>query len=179
MSTKINRWIPVLIGTILFIAAATLSLPTQAFAAQPASLNDNTCLSCHEDLYYLHDSGKLYCITEQADRCVNCHAGNAVATKEEEAHAGLVLHPQENNGQKCLECHTAKVTQDRLTVFASEGGFKTLIRSDNYIPSAEVITGFPHTPKTNPILENWKWLTGFSALLGLWLILVLFSPLTP
>ncbi len=180
MPVKINRWIPVLAtACVLMVFVAAFGTPSRASAAQPAKLTTNTCLTCHENLYYLYDTGKLYCITEHAERCVNCHEGNAAAIKEEESHIGLVLHPQENNGQKCLACHTNEVTQDRLAIFASEGGFKTSIKADTYVPAVEVVTGFPVTPKANPIIENWKWLTYLSVLLGLWLIVVLFSPLKP
>ena len=34
-------------------------------------------MSCHEDLYFLHDTGKLFCLNEKtAMNCVGCHGGN-------------------------------------------------------------------------------------------------------
>lgn len=55
MYAKTNTWIQVL-GAFLFVMLlVTLSLPAGASAAQAAGLTSNSCLTCHEDWYYLHD----------------------------------------------------------------------------------------------------------------------------
>src|SRR5437763_1657371 len=113
MSTqKVTRWFFAL--TLILIVGMLLILPVQVSAARPAGASENSCLTCHEDLYYLHDSGKLYCLTDHTDRCTNCHEGNSVVMKKEESHLGLIAHPQESNGAKCQECHTAQEVQTRL-----------------------------------------------------------------
>jgi hypothetical protein len=175
MSTqKITRWFFALIF-VLFIGLL-LTLPAQASAAQPAGASDNSCLTCHEDLYYLHDTGCWYCLTPaHKDRCIDCHEGNPTSMKVEESHLGILTHPQENNGAKCLECHEQAVVQAHLVTFeANRGGFNEVIRAETYVPSAEAESGFPEVAK--PMIE-WKWAVGASLLFGLWLLLVLFSPL--
>lgn len=180
MLTKTTRWILILsVPVVLVEMFALLILPVRASAAQAPQPVTNSCLTCHEDLYYLYDSGKLYCLTDHTDRCTNCHEGNAAVMKEEEAHIGLVTHPQENNGEKCLECHSAQVTKERLAIFASEGGFDTVIKAEAYTPSTETATDFPDLQKTNPFFEKLPWLAGASVFFGFWLVLVLFSPLKP
>ncbi len=179
MLTKTNRWIFALTATLFVVLVATLSLPGQVSAKQEADSTPNSCLTCHEDLYYLHDTGKLYCLTDHADRCVNCHEGNADVMKKEEAHVGLIAHPQENNGAKCQECHAPQEAQTRLLKFASQGGFKTVIEAEAYVPAVEAARGFPDSPKTSPLLATWPWLAGALVLFGLWLILVIISPQKP
>jgi hypothetical protein len=75
-----------------------------------------------------------------------------------------------------LECHTAQDAQTRLTTFESKGGFDTVIKAEAYTPSVEAESGFPEVAR--PMIE-WKWAVGASLLFGLWLLLVLFSPLKP
>jgi len=99
--------------------------------------------------------------------------------KKEASHLGLVAHPQENGGEKCLECHTAQETQDRLIKFSSEGGFDTVVRANLYTPSPDAAVGFPVEAEVSPLVEDWPWLVGAFALFGFWLILLLISPLKP
>jgi hypothetical protein len=179
MSTKTNRWIFALSTIFLVLFFMMLGMPAQVSAAQETGSNANSCLTCHEDLYYLHDSGKWYCLAVHTDRCVNCHEGNAAVMKMEESHLGLITHPQEDNGAKCQECHTPADTESRLVEFASAGGFDTAIRANTYMPLREASSGFPDTQQTNPLLENLPWLVGALVLFGLWLMLALFSPQKP
>jgi hypothetical protein len=175
MLTKTNRWILALTVILFVVLFTMLSLPVQAFAVQTT----DSCLTCHEDMYYLNDTGKLYCLTDHTDRCINCHEGNAAVMKKEESHVGLIARPQENNGAKYMECHTAQVAQARLAKFASVGGFDTVIKADAYTPSAEVAAGFPDVSEANPLVENWQFVVGAFVLFGFWWMLVLFSPMKP
>jgi hypothetical protein len=179
MLTKRFHWIFVLTTALLIVLFAMLSLPARASAEKTTDAVENSCLSCHEDLYYLHDTGKHCCITEHKDRCVNCHEGNATAIKKEESHLGLIDHPQENNGEKCLECHTPEVVQTRLAEMASTVGFDTVIKSDPYEPNVPVVSGFTGSTEDDPLRENMIWAAGSIVLFGLWLLLVLTSPTKP
>jgi nitrate/TMAO reductase-like tetraheme cytochrome c subunit len=174
MFNKPNRWMFVFL-VVLFVATLVL-WPAPASAAQTIPPSTNSCLTCHEDLYYLHDTGKLYCLTEHTDRCVNCHEGNASVMNKDESHLGLIVHPQDNNGAKCQECHTPQDAQVRLVTFEANGGFADVIKAEAYIPSAEVEPGFP---EVSPTIVNWKWAAGAFIFFGLWLVLVFFSPLKP
>ena len=179
MSTKTCHWILELTAALFVVILVTLSLPAQASAEKMADAVENSCLSCHENLYYLHDTGRYCCITEHKDRCVNCHEGNATTLKKGESHVGLIAHPQENNGAKCRECHSPDIVRARLAEFASIGGFDTVIKADEYMPSVQVTSGFPNIPEENPHQENLPLVAGALVLFGLWLLLVRFSPTKP
>ena len=177
MYPKLNRWIFVLMA-ILLVAAPAL-WPAPASAAQTATPPTNSCLTCHADLYYLHDTGKWYCIAEHKDRCVNCHEGDATVLSKNESHQGLILHPQRNNGEKCLECHPQD-SNAHLAKFVSLGGYKALTETKPYIPPVKEVTTIPASSSgTEPFVENWPWAIGGIFAFGLWLALVLFSPLKP
>jgi hypothetical protein len=179
MFTKTNRWIFILAISLLVVLAAIFSLPVHV-SAQTAGTSDNSCLTCHEDLYYLHDSGCWYCMTEpHKDRCVDCHAGNPTTMKKEDSHLGLLAHPQENGGAKCLECHKQEELAGVLNTFKANGGFDTVIRAESHAPNYQVEAGFPEVKEVNSFVTNWKWLAGALVAFGLWLVLVFFSPLKP
>ncbi|MBI5962352.1 MAG: hypothetical protein HY863_02660 [Chloroflexi bacterium] len=179
MLTKTNRWIFAVAAALLVVLFGILSLPVHVSAAQVTDTTPNSCLTCHEDLYYLHDTGKLYCLTDHSDRCVNCHEGNAALMNKEQSHQGLIAHPQENNGEKCQECHTQQEAQTRLATFESEGGFGAVIKAESYTPLVAVAAGFPDVPETNSFADKLPWLAGALVLFGLWLILFFFSPQKP
>jgi hypothetical protein len=179
MNAQTYRWIFVSTVSLLAALAAIFSLPAQA-SAQTAETSDNSCLTCHEDLYYLHDTGCWYCMTEpHKDRCVDCHEGDPTSMKIEDSHLGMLAHPQENGGAKCLECHEQADLQNRLSAFDVRGGFDKVVRPEAYIPSAQAEAGFPAAEEVSPLAANWKWLISGIAAFGIWLILVLFSPLKP
>jgi len=179
MSAKTKVWIFAITAILITVSMLLLSTPNHIVSAQSIDTTSNSCLTCHEDLYYLHDSGKYYCITEHKDRCVNCHDGNSNEMDKDQAHFGLTAHPQENNGAKCQECHTED-TQTRLATFASlSGGFKSVIEPVTYTPKVEEKSSFPTTPDENQPSRNWIWLVSGTAFFGLWLALVLLSPQKP
>ncbi|MBK8418091.1 hypothetical protein [Candidatus Villigracilis saccharophilus] len=178
MLTETNRWIFALTVTLLVVLFGMLSLPVQVSAAQVTDATPNSCLTCHENLYYLYDTGKLYCLTDHADRCVNCHEGNAAVMKKKIAF-GIDCSPWENNGEKCLECHKQQDAQTRLAIFESEGGFGTVIKAEVYTPPVAVAAGFPNVPETDSFVGKLPWLAGALVLFGLWLILFFSSPQKP
>jgi len=178
MSAKNARWMFALLVTLFVVSLAVLMMPDQASAAPSPNEVSNSCLSCHEDLYYLHDTGCWYCITEHKDRCAACHEGNPAVMKKEEAHFGMILHPQENNGEKCLDCHTAEDAQMKMIEFESTSGFDTVIKSEAYTPLDATVLGFPKVAEPSR-LENWTWMVGGIVLFGFWLALVLMSPQKP
>jgi nitrate/TMAO reductase-like tetraheme cytochrome c subunit len=178
MSTKTKRLISIFSVFVFLFLVAGLILPVGAFAAPSRDPISNSCLSCHEDLYYLHDSGKYYCITEHKDRCVNCHEGNTSVMKKDESHVGLIAHPQKGDGAKCQQCHPND-TQARLATFASLGGYKPVMEAVSYTPSKTIEAGFPETTESNTFSENLPVMVLGIILFGLWLVLVFFSPQKP
>jgi hypothetical protein len=63
-----------------------------------------------------------------------------------------------------------------LETFEANGGFDVVIKAESHAPAVAAESGFPEVAE--PIIE-WKWAVGASVLFGLWLVLVLFSPLKP
>ncbi|NWG08027.1 MAG: hypothetical protein HXY35_15225 [Chloroflexi bacterium] len=176
MFTKPNRWIFTGLAFLFIVAFATLNLTERASAA-PMMKNsaDNSCLSCHEELYYLHDTGCWYCMVDaHRDRCIDCHEGDSAAFKAEESHIGMLEHPQENDGAKCRECHAEDVNA-RLATFDSKGGFEQVIKPVAYTPVQPAELGFPETVEQG-VAEKLPWAAGGIALFGFWLALVLLSP---
>ena len=180
MFTTTNRWTFALITALLAITWILLSQPAQVSSAQAqAALPEvnSSCVACHDDLYYLHDMGKSYCLTEKRELCVDCHEGNATVMDKGKSHQGLILYPQRNDGEKCQECHPQD-SQAHLAKFDSVAGYKPVIESVAYVPNIAA-DSFPDVPEENPIVENLSWLAGAFVLFGLWLALVIFSPLKP
>jgi len=182
MLHKANRWIVGLIIVLLVSMLVLLNTATNASAAQAKVIEvttNSSCFTCHEDLYYLHDMGKSYCITEHKDRCVNCHEGNATVMSKDKSHVGVIAYPQKDNGAKCKECHKQD-TAERLSKFKSLGGYGQIIEAVPYTPSSSVITGtFPITSESNSIAEKIPFVLGATLFFGFWLILVLISPMKP
>jgi hypothetical protein len=179
MSKRFNSLTLAALAILFVITFAVVSAPGQVSAA-PIMINsiENSCLSCHEDLYYLHDTGCWYCMTDvHKDRCTDCHEGNATSYKEEEAHLGLLRHPQENDGAKCKQCHTEDFKQ-RLDTFDAKVGFDPAVETVAYVPAHTVETGFPET-EPQELADKRPWAAGAIVLFGFWLALVVFSPKKP
>jgi hypothetical protein len=178
MSTQTRSLILILFVTVFVVMLTILSLPGPASAAQSLDPSSNSCLTCHEDRYYLHDMGKAYCISEQADHCVNCHEGNATVMKMEESHMGMIAHPQQNDGEKCRECHPGEVEQ-RIAAYEAGGGIKDAIKAEPYTPSVPVNDEFPASAEANTFSQNLPVISVGLLLFGLWLFLVFSAPHKP
>ncbi len=95
---------PVLLVGVVLLALATLfANPVQAQEGTPPP--DSGCTTCHENLYYLYDTGKWFCQCNTQMTCTCCHGGNAEALAAEEAHLGMVLYPTRNDATTCQQCH--------------------------------------------------------------------------
>ena len=105
MSNKpYTRWwyaVAVILGVVLLVATPQpATSQTQADTAEPG------CIHCHEDLYYLHDTGKWFCLSESPMQCVGCHGGDPAATTKEAAHQNRTAHPIINGDTTtCKQCH--------------------------------------------------------------------------
>lgn len=171
-----SRWIVVLSMTLFAMMILGFSQPADVHAAVNFQTADNSCLTCHEELYYLHDTGCWYCLSEpHRDRCTDCHEGNASAFTQETAHLGLLVHPQENNGEKCLECHDTTEAQARMTNFESKQPFDVVLQVEPYTPATTVRTGPPQVDESNPFTSNLGWLAFAFVMFGVWLLLALRS----
>ena len=106
-------------GMIFVIPLFVFNTPVQAEATLPPS--GEGCKSCHENLYYLHDTGNWLCQCSQQMTCTCCHNGNPDVYSEDEAHAGLNLYPTRNDAAACQNCHQDDYAT-RIESFAIKAG---------------------------------------------------------
>jgi len=125
-STRSRFFIITLLTTLIVLSA--LTIPTAAYADTPVPPPDNgNCITCHDNLYYLHDTGKYYCLNESPMSCVDCHGGNSQATTQEEAHTLRAAHPIINEDiSKCQGCHPEQCVE-RIDMFDQMAGFSDIV----------------------------------------------------
>ena len=134
----------------------SLCVATQAYARSSAQDVDNgTCINCHEDLYFLHDTGNWFCLRESPMRCVDCHGGDPAATTQETAHYDRSAHPVINEDvSKCQECHSEECF-DRAAKFDEVAGLKE-VKLVSPVPASSVSNqtlGLPAFEEQEPV--NW------------------------
>jgi len=78
---------------------------TPALAQTELPPPDQQCKNCHENLYYLHDTGRWYCQCAMRANCTSCHGGDAGQTDETLAHQGMIANPAIDNPAVCQSCH--------------------------------------------------------------------------
>lgn len=133
-----------------------------AFAITPASAQDETpppeecqCRQCHEQQYYLYDSGKWYCLCKAPMTCVHCHSGNGHETNAELAHKDMLANPFANNAAICQDCHKGE-SQARVNEFVKRAGGSKPVGMQSQ-PAFYTADPQPF-PKTEPrILGFWEW----------------------
>ena len=115
----------VLVMAVLLVLPANATAPT----VRPAdAATEPACNTCHDNLYYLYDSGKAYCTTEARSRCVDCHGGDPAALDEATAHAGMIAHPVTNGDvSSCRDCHGEEY-EAYVRTFGDIAGYSTRTR---------------------------------------------------
>jgi hypothetical protein len=113
---------------ITFLGLAALTMPARA-AVVPAQTEiaqtEPACNTCHDNLYYLYDRGKAYCVYQARTRCVDCHNGDPTALDKATAHTNLVAWPVwAGNYSKCQSCHPQD-TEARVKKFSAIAGFSS------------------------------------------------------
>jgi hypothetical protein len=110
--------------------------PSLAHAQEVTPAADHgTCIKCHENLYFLHDTGNWFCIRESPMRCVDCHGGDPSSLKQEEAHVNRKAHPIINEDvSKCQECHPAECNE-RVELFDQTAGISQVLVAAPYTPA--------------------------------------------
>jgi hypothetical protein len=178
----VKRLIPFGVLFALMILLTILAFPPQPAGAQARTQTNGTepqaCMSCHDNQYFLYDTGKWYCISERAEDCTSCHGGNPWSLQEDGAHVGLVSHPTRNDGEICLQCHPQDA-QAHIERFDEIAGIKLVEIKSTYQPrltSEEAIHTFPShlvDGKEKPV-SPWIIIGAFCAF-GIWLSLVSWS----
>lgn len=115
----------------------------QVQAQEPTPVIDHgTCIKCHEDLYFLHDTGNWFCIRESPMCCGDCHGSDPTSLDKEQAHANRNAHPIMNEDvSKCQECHPEKC-DERVAKFDQVAGI------------SKVLVAVPYQPKPVPVIEG-------------------------
>lgn len=140
------------------LASLTLSL----FAATPVHAgslgqdgDNGTCINCHEDLYFLHDTGNWFCIRESPMPCVACHGGDPNAVTKEAAHYDRSAHPVLNEDiSKCQECHPEECNE-RVGIFDEVAGIKKvkLVSPVSFSSAPDSTINLPAAEEREPV--NW------------------------
>jgi hypothetical protein len=138
--------------TGVVIALMTLSITFKVYAQESPPLPENgTCASCHEDLYFLHDTGNWFCIRESPMQCVDCHGGDPYTFNQADAHANRQPHPILNEDiSKCQECHPDECTE-RVAKFDQTAGISdVLVAAPLQIQPSLAVEEFPAAPVVKP-----------------------------
>lgn len=175
MSTRSSAY-GSLIFLVITIALGLFLRQEPARAATILSSSDSSCLGCHEDLYYLHDLGKWYCLSEASTRCVDCHGGNPDSPDKEASHEGLIEHPVLNGDvSRCMECHP-RDCNEHLQKFDQIAGISPVVYvSIAYTPAqtSSVLLEQPETSLRGRISPYLWQVTGVTILFllfgGIWL----------
>lgn len=141
-----QNWTLIFAGLAMTVFSLLLTAPLKAHAQENPLLPSNgTCLNCHEDLYYLHDTGKYFCLNEMPMSCTDCHGGNAQAMKKEEAHTLRSAHPIINDDiSKCSECHPDQCAE-RAAIFETQAGTELVSIAQPFTPQPQSSEYFPVT----------------------------------
>jgi hypothetical protein len=124
------------LGILLLSISLSGSAVAYADAAAPTP-NQGNCIYCHENLYFLHDTGNWYCLKEAPMSCVDCHGGDPLATTADQAHSDRAAHPVINDDiSKCQQCHPVECVE-RTQIFDQNAGI------------SDVLIALPYTPRTN------------------------------
>lgn len=122
------------VGILILLIA--LSIPATVYADAPVPPPDNgTCISCHEDLYLLHDTGNWFCLKESPMTCVDCHGGDPNTLVKDLAHADRTPHPILNEDvSKCQKCHPDQYSE-RVQMFSKTAGVSKILVAAPYKPA--------------------------------------------
>jgi hypothetical protein len=143
---------------MLILALWIFASPITAQAGPP-SPDDDPCITCHENLYLLHDTGKWCCLCALPMHCTCCHGGNPDTADEELAHEGMVARPVKDESVVCQDCHPEDHLA-RIEKFASMGGISpmaSVIPTECYVEPAVAahVDAVPAVLRQEP-LEAWR-----------------------
>jgi hypothetical protein len=121
---------------LLSFLLLTVTPPALVYADElPPIASQGKCVNCHENLYFLHDTGKWFCLRDSPMACVDCHGGNPNAITKDTAHADRASHPILNeNIAKCQECHP-EVSSERVQIFRDVAGVGPVKVAAAYVPA--------------------------------------------
>ena len=138
------------------------------FAVSPALAQEETpppeecqCRQCHEEQYYLYDTGKWYCLCKAPMTCVHCHGGNGLETNADLAHKEMLANPFSNHAAVCQECHKEE-SQAHVNEFVALAGAGSMPVSLESQPAFRTAAPQPF-PKSAPrAFGFWGWFSVMS-----------------
>jgi len=137
----------------LCISLMAFTMPSMIAQAQESTQDNGNCINCHENLYYLHDTGNWFCLKDSPMRCVDCHGGNPAATTKETAHYDRSAHPV--IGEDISRCETCHIDcAERLTVLDEKVGISE-VKEATYIPASDMSNPTGNLPAEEPYPINW------------------------
>ena len=142
-----------LMGVLILLIA--FSIPATVYADSAPPPDNGNCITCHEDLYFLHDTGNWFCLKESPMACVDCHGGDPNTLDKALAHTKRTAHPILNdNVTKCMQCHPEKCNE-RVGIFDQTAGISEVLVAVPYTPaySSEVAETIPVTGQNNAWLN--------------------------
>jgi hypothetical protein len=158
MSNKFHSraWFAVaaLLGMVLL-----LPVPQPAASQTPINPEEPACIQCHEDLYYLHDTGKWFCISKSPMQCTGCHGGDPTAITKEAAHQHRTAHPVINGDTTtCRQCHVEDCAE-RVSKFDAIAGISLVVLVSTPVGPAPVASTVvtPVPPTAAEAAPLWFW----------------------
>lgn len=135
MSNKLFLFTIASSTTGVLILLMALSMPAVVYADNPVPTpNNGNCITCHEDLYFLHDTGNWFCLKESPMACVDCHGGQPGTLDRKTAHTNRAAHPIINeNVTKCQQCHPDEC-YERVELFDKTAGISKILVAAPYTP---------------------------------------------
>jgi len=158
MSNKFQSRVWFTVAAVLGFALLVIA-PQPAASQTPIDAEKPACIRCHEDLYYLHDTGKWFCISKSPMQCVGCHGGDPTATTQEAAHQNRTAHPVINGDTTtCQQCHIEDCSE-RVSAFDAIAGISPVVLVSTPIrpapAPAQVVTPVPQAAEqATPV---WEW----------------------
>jgi hypothetical protein len=154
-----RKWVVlILILTSAYLLSFGWLTAARAKEAEPQK--DSACRTCHEDRYWLYDTGKWYCLCGKQRDCIDCHGGDGKAWDANLAHEGMLINPIAENPAVCKDCHPDDYSM-RIECFAAVAGIdlfsETAPTPPRYATAAQVNASSPASPllQTQP-KEPWQ-----------------------
>ena len=154
MTRKISRFLMIYAGMLaILLFASFIATPVAAQGTPPPE--ECQCKQCHEQQYYLYDTGKWYCQCKSPMTCVHCHGGNGRETNADLAHKDMSANPFVNDAAVCRECHKEE-SQAHVDEFVARAGAAMPVAAMDQ-PAFQTAESQPF-PKTAPrVLGFWEW----------------------
>lgn len=161
MLREISRFRLTLLAALILVTLTALSMPAVVRADDPVPVPDNgNCIVCHENLYFLHDTGNWFCLYESPMSCADCHGGDPNTLDKDLAHARRAAHPVLNDDvSKCQQCHPEECSE-RVAFFDRSAGISDVLVAAPYAPtySTDTVPNWEIRQESVNLLPIWEFI---------------------